>query len=88
MSGDAWAVILDSTELESSLAEHYTTKSWALGLTVHTSKSELPCGFKRLQLPCYKPREHPTSLLWAGAAKYPHLRDGAGAAHDSSVGGQ
>lgn len=42
---------------------------------MNTSKAELPCGFKRFQLPCYKSWQHLTSLLWAEAAKYPHLRD-------------
>lgn len=55
MSEDAWGVILDGTVPENSPAEHCTTKTWALGPSAHTSKSELPRGFKRLQLPCYKP---------------------------------
>lgn len=73
MSENAQGVILDGTVPENNSAEHCATKSWALGLSVNTSKAELPCGFKRPQLPSYKSRQCPRTLLWAGAAKYPHL---------------
>lgn len=55
VSEDAGGVIVDGTVPEDSPAEHHATKTWALGLSAHTSKAELPCGFKRLQPPCYKP---------------------------------
>lgn len=48
-----------------------TTKTQALGLHRNTSKNDLTGGFRRLPQPHYKHREHPTSLLWAGAAEQP-----------------
>lgn len=60
-----------------SLAEYCITKTWALGLSVNTSKAELPYGFKRLQLPCYSPNIIPPSPLPAGAAEYPTSETGS-----------
>lgn len=51
------------------------TKIWALGLSLNTSKAELPYGFKRLQLPCYRPQQHPTKLTSSMSCHVPHFRD-------------
>lgn len=50
-------------------------KTWALGLSVNTSKAELPYGFKKLQLPCYRPQQHPTKPISSRGCQVPHLRD-------------
>lgn len=60
--------------LDNSLAEYCVTKTWALGLWLNTSKAELPYGFKRLQLPCYKPQEHPTKPITSRGCQVPPQR--------------
>lgn len=52
------------------LAEYCVTKTWVLGL-----QAELPYGFKRLQLPFYKPQQHPSKPITSRGCQVPHLRD-------------
>lgn len=60
---------------DNSLAEYCVTKTWVLRLSVSTSKAQLPYGFKRLQLSCYKPQQHPTKPITSRGCQVPHLRD-------------